>query len=374
MFRNERDLLERSGMEVIPYERFNDDIDESTFRKRCELALAGAWSRRSYDEVAKIIRETRPDIAHFHNTFPQISPSAYAACQDNGVPVVQTLHNYRLICANALLTRDGKPCEACVGTSLLPALRYRCYRDSLPATGALVWMLARNRWHDTYRRLVDCYIALTRFAAERLAEGGLPADKITVKPNFLEAPDPRPGGREPYAIFVGRLSGEKGVRTLIRAWRNVRALPLKILGDGPLRAETEDEIERQGVSVELLGQQPKSNVLSMVRGATLQVVPSECYEGFPMVLLEAFASGTPVVASNIGSLAEIVGAGRTGRLFRAGDPDDLARHVEALAADPAHEAYGRSAREEYEQKYTPARNLQQLMAVYQGVMIGAKAS
>jgi len=364
VFRNERALLERAGSEVVLYERFNDDIDDSTFRKRCELALDGAWSRRSYDELTKLIRETRPDVAHFHNTFPQISPSAYAACQDNGVPVVQTLHNFRLICANALLTRDGKPCDACVGNTLLPALRHRCYRGSLPATGALVWMLTRNRWHGSYRRLVDRYIALTQFAADRLAMGGLPAEKIVVKPNFLEAA--RAGGeeREEYAIFVGRLSEEKGVRTMLRAWRAVHSLPLKIVGDGPLRAELSAIVEQENLPIELLGQRTRDEILELVGRATLQVLPSEWFEGFPMVLLEAFACGTPVVASDIGSLAEIVGHESTGLLFQAGDAEDLARKVERLATDPSRRALGRSARAEYEQKYTPERNLDRLLEIY----------
>ena len=367
VFRGERALLEGAGHEVIPFERHNDDIDESTLRRRWVLALEGAWSRQSYDEIAALIGRHRPDVAHFHNTFPLISPSAYAACQDNGVPVVQTLHNYRLICANALLLRDGKPCEACVGTSLLPALRYRCYRGSLPATGAIVWMLARNRWHGTYRRLVDRYIALTRFAAGRLVAGGLPVERMTVKPNFLDAPPAAAETRETFAIYVGRLSDEKGVRTLLRAWATNRSLPLKILGDGPLRAELANAAARQGLPIELLGQRPKDEVLRLMRRAALQIVPSECYEGFPMVILEAFACGTPVVASNIGSLAEIVEHERTGLLFAPGDAEDLASKVQSLANSPARLTYGHAARAVFEEKYTAERNLSMLLDIYQQI-------
>jgi glycosyltransferase involved in cell wall biosynthesis len=309
-------------------------------------------------------------VAHFHNTFPLISPSAYAACQDNGVPVVQTLHNYRLICANALLLREGRPCEACVGTSLLPALRYRCYRGSLPATGAVVWMLARNRRRGTYRRLVDRYIALTHFAAGRLIAGGLPAERMTVKPNFLDAPPIGAETRENFAVYVGRLSAEKGVRTLLEAWRHVPSLPLKIAGEGPLRAEVTDAAARHGLAVEVLGQRPRDEVLSLVRRAALQIVPSEWYEGFPMVILEAYASATPVVAARIGSLAEIVAHERTGLLFSPGDAADLAVKVQALANSPARQDYGRAARAVFEQKYTPERNLAQLMDIYRQVREG----
>jgi glycosyltransferase involved in cell wall biosynthesis len=369
-FRGERALLERSGHEVIAFERHNDDIDESTLRRRWALALDGAWSRQSYDDVAALIRRRRPDVAHFHNTFPLISPSAYAACRDNGVPVVQTLHNYRLICANGLLLRDGRPCEACVGTSLLPALRYRCYRGSLPATGAVVWMLARNRWRGTYRHLVDRYIALTNFAAGRLVAGGLPAERMTVKPNFLDAPSVGAEARENFAVYVGRLSAEKGVRTLLNAWRHVPSLPLKIVGDGPLRAELADTAARHGLAVEVLGQRPRDDVLRLVRRAALQIVPSEWYEGFPMVILEAFASATPVVAARLGSLAEIVEHERTGLLFSPGDAADLAAKVQALANSPARLDYGRAARAVFERNYTPERNLAQLMDIYRQVREG----
>src|SRR5439155_20501152 len=185
VFRNERALLEKNRNEVIPFERCNDEIDDSGFGKRVRLALDGAWSKSIYEGLSDVVRRTRPDLVHFHNTFPLISPSAYAACQDNAVPVVQTLHNYRFVCANALLMRDGRPCEDCVGTSLLPALRYRCYRGSLPATGAAVWMLASNRWRGVYQKLVNRYVALTDFAASRLIAGGLPSCRMEIKPNFL---------------------------------------------------------------------------------------------------------------------------------------------------------------------------------------------
>ena len=145
VYRNERSLLEAHGHELSVFERFNDHIDESTLMKRLKLGLDTAWSKQTYQELSKLIKGIQPDVVHFHNTFPMISPSAYVACHDNHVPVVQTLHNYRLICPNGLLLRNGHPCEDCVGTSLIPALWHRCYRGSLAATGAITWMLARHR-------------------------------------------------------------------------------------------------------------------------------------------------------------------------------------------------------------------------------------
>ncbi len=364
MFRNERALLEANGIEVIPFERFNDDIDDSTLPRRVRLALDTAWSRRTYEDVAAVVRRTGPTLAHFHNTFPLISPSAYAACRDHGVPVVQTLHNYRLVCAGGLLMRDGHPCEDCVGTSLLPALRHRCYRGSFPATGAVVWMLARNRARGTYND-VDRYIALTAFAAGRLVAGGLPKERVEIKPNFLsDVPDIGHGGGN-YAVYVGRLSEEKGVRTLLQAWRRIRGFPLKVLGDGPLRNELEEQTRRESLDVEFRGHCQREELLSCVRGAEMQIIPSECYEGFPMVVLEAYACGTPIVASRIGSLDEIVIADRTGVKFQPGDADELAAAVDELRSDPLRLRAMRSrARATYEEKYTAEQNFLVLKAIY----------
>ncbi len=164
VYYNERQLLEKNGVEVVRFVRSNNDIDTSSLRKKIEAALNTIWSRDTYQNLSKIIKKTKPDIAHFHNTFPLISPSAYAACQDNGVPVVQTLHNYRLICPGALLYRDSGVCSDCVGRSLFPALKHRCFRDSLPATTAVAAMLYWNRRWGTYKKLINRYIVLTEFA------------------------------------------------------------------------------------------------------------------------------------------------------------------------------------------------------------------
>ena len=366
VFRNERALLEANGVEVIPFERFNDDIDERTFAQRVRLALNGAWSRQTYSELSTIIRSTRPDVGHFHNTFPLISPSAYAACQDNGVPVVQTLHNFRFICPGALLLRAGKPCQDCVGSTLFPALRNRCYRSSLSATGAQVWTIASNRMRGTYRKLVNRYIALTRFAADRMAAGGLPADLIEVKPNFLPDPPIAAAGGGDYGVYVGRISEEKGVKTLLAAWSSVVGVPLKVLGDGPLRAELELQAGGLGLDVQFMGTRPKDEVLSMVGKSLFQVVPSEWYEGFPMVILEAYACARPVVASCIGGLAEVIQNGETGLHFEAGNPIDLALKINELVAAPNLALrLGMRAREVFMEKYTPQKNFKMLSGIYQ---------
>jgi glycosyltransferase involved in cell wall biosynthesis len=374
VYRNERALMERQ-IEVIPYERFNDDIDESTLGKKFQLALDGSWSRRTYQELSALIKNNRPDIAHFYNTFPQISPSAYAACRDNGVSVVQTVQNYRFVCPNGLLLRGGKPCEDCFGTNFLPAIRYRCYRASLPATGAVVWSLLSNRWRGTYNHFVNRYIAPTQFAANKLVEGGLPKHRMEVKPNFLPIiPDPGKGSGG-YALFAGRLSSEKGLHTLLEAWKRVKGLPLKIAGEGPLRGELQSLAILQNLPVEFLGCVSYSEVLNLTRNALCLVVPSEWYEGFPMVVVQALACATPVIASRLGSLGEIVEEGKTGLKFEAGNPQDLAIRVNELVSDSSRLALMRiHARSAFEEHYTAEKNYSKLMEIYQSAICDFKGS
>lgn len=369
VFRNERDLLQRRGTETVIFEKHNNDIDESTFPQRVNLALNGAWSKPVYHELKALIKKTRPDIAHFHNTFPLITPSAYAACQDSGIPVIQTLHNYRMICPGALLQRAGRPCEDCVGRSVLPALRHRCYRDSITATAAIVWMLEFNRWKNSYRTLVDRYIALTPFAAGRLVAGGLPAERVGIKPNFLpHVPMPGTGGGG-YAVYTGRLSQEKGIETLVRAWRDVRGLSLKILGDGPLRDRLIEAAKQAPEDIEFLGYCSQDRVLEIVGRAELQIVPSEWYEGMPMVVLEAYALGTPVVAARIGSLEALVENGRTGIKFSVGDANDLAEKVNTLWKDKSILSNMRhAARAVFEEQYMEESNYNSLVGIYNNVL------
>lgn len=366
VFRNERDLLVSKNVDVTLFERFNDEIDESSLVKKVNLALSGAWSKKTYQDISALIKQVRPDVAHFHNTFPLISPGAWAACQDNGVPVVQTLHNYRFVCPGALLLRNGEPCEDCLGTNLIPAILLRCYRHSLLATSAQAWMIQSNRWRGSFKKLVNRYIALTEFAASRMITGGIPKERISVKPNFLPNPPAMGYGGGRYAVYVGRLSDEKGVRTLVEAWSRVSSFPLKILGSGPLQEELQNKVLSENLNIDFLGFLPLAEVLEKVKGADFQIVPSECYEGFPLTVVEAYACGTPLIASRIGSLDEVVVEGETGLKFEPGNPYDLADKVNTFIKEPEQlTVFRHKARTLFEKKYTADHNYEILMNIYQ---------
>lgn len=359
--RNERALLQARGIEVEAFERYNDTLGDG-LAAGVRAALSNIWSHDSYRALRTVIRRVRPDVAHVHNTFPQISPSAYEACRDEHVPVIQTLHNYRLLCANGLLLRAGKPCERCVGRWRWPAVAHACYRDSHAASASLALAGTVHALRGTYASGVDRYIALTRFARDRLIAGGLPSARIIVRGNALPS-DPGAGdGAGGYVLFVGRLTDEKGVRTLVRAWQRLPDVPLRIAGDGALRVGLMEQA--RGLPIEFLGARSREDVFGLMRGAALLVIPSEWYEGFPLVVLEAMAMGTPIVAADIGSLAELVTDPMGGR-FAPGDAPGLAAMVRRLWTDPPALARMRlHNRARYLEKYGTDRTMDSLARLY----------
>lgn len=366
-FEDEARLLENHGHDVVRYTVHNDEIEQMS---RVSVARRTLFNRRTLDELRTLIRRQRPDVMHCTNTFPLISPAAYAAARAEGVAVVQALRNYRLLCPSALLMRDGRVCEDCVGkTFAWPGVRHACYRDSRAATAVVATMLAAQRVRKTWDRDVDLFYTLTEFARQKLIEGQLPAERIVVKPNFVD-PDPGigPGGGD-YAVFVGRLSPEKGLDTLLAAWAQLADrdinIPLKIIGDGP-QAELVRAAALVNSNIEWLGRRPLAEALSIVGDASFLVMPSIWYETFGRTIIEAYAKGTPVIASNLGAMAELVDHGFTGMHFQPGDPGDLASKVnEMLSDDVRLSAMRRAARGEYERKYTAESNYQQLLAIYE---------
>jgi glycosyltransferase involved in cell wall biosynthesis len=369
---NEQRMLEARGVEVVRFDRCNDDIDDSSLGARASIAVNTVWSRRSREEIRQTLRDVKPDVVHVHNTFAMLSPSIYGAFRAEGLPVVQTLHNFRFFCPGALFLRDGRPCEDCVDHSLLRSIRHRCYRNSLGATTTLAAMLALHRAMGTFSDGIDRYISLTGFAKTKAVKGGLAEHKIAVKPNFIPNPPSMGGGGGGYAVFVGRLLEGKGTETLLAAWRRLAHVKLKIVGDGALRPELEARARRDGLNVEFLGRQPRQAVLQAMSDAEMLVVPSEWYEGFPMVVAESFACGTPVLASRIGSLDELVQEGITGRKFAAADPGALADGVIQMLSEPGGLRRMRTnARAYFDAHLTEEMNYSQLSQVYAAAIADA---
>ncbi|MGD0463748.1 MAG: glycosyltransferase family 4 protein [Tepidisphaeraceae bacterium] len=370
VFAAEAALLRRFGHDVETYSVHNDDIETAG---KLKLAAATVWNRGAAGEIGRRARRHRAEVVHFHNTFPLLSPAVYSAARRAGAAVVQTLHNYRLICPGATLFRDGKPCEKCVGRTPLAAVVHGCYRGSRSATAVTTVMLAVHRSIGTYANQVDAYIALTQFAREKFLAAGFDPEQIHVKPNFLD-PDPGPGpGDGGFALFVGRLTEEKGIRPLLEAWEHVgKAIRLKICGDGPLAAEVRRAAAAQGTasaresSIEWLGRRPLEEVIDLMGRAAVLVFPSLWYEGFPRTIVESLARGTPVAASRLGSMVELVQPGRTGALFNAGDAQDMAKTVLELCGDPPRLGeMRRSAREEFVGRYDAGRNHRMMLEIYQ---------
>jgi glycosyltransferase involved in cell wall biosynthesis len=363
-------MLRAHGHRVTQYCLFNDATDGMG---RLELAGRTIWSRPAFLEMRRLIGEHHPQVVHFHNTLPLISPAAYYAARAEGVPVVQTLHNFRLVCLNALLFRDSKPCEDCLGKTVpWRGVAHNCYRDSRAASAAVAAMIAAHRLLGTWRNAVDAYIALSEFSRRKFIEGGLPADKIAVKSNFAY-PEPGTGtGNGGYAVYVGRLSAEKGVETLLRAWRCLgNAVPLKIAGDGPL-APAVQEAAAHNAAIQWLQGVSHESVYDLIGAASFLVLPSQCYEGaLPRVVIEAFAKGTPVVVSRLGAMAEIVDDGRNGLRFEPGNPEDLAANVRCLFSNsPTLKRMRRAARETFDQNFSADANYKVLMAIYARIIDG----
>lgn len=326
------------------------------------------WNRSEQRRIRELVRETHPDVAHFHNTFPSISPAGYYAVKAEGVPVVQSLHNYRFFCINSFCFRDGAPCEDCRGKFFpYPGIVHSCHPRGRAVSTSVATMLSFHRMLRTWQRMVDVYInAATNFARDRLTEGGVPAEKIVTKPNFL---DPDPGFREGgggYALFVGRISPEKGIETLLRAWEHVpEHISLRILGDGPLAPAVQAAAESRP-NIEWLGRRPLEDVIEAMGNAKALIFPSEWYEGMPRTIIESLAVGTPLIISDMGGLPEMVTHGCSGLIFPSGNVEALAERVtEFFSPATDHAAFRSGARQDFERRFTADENYRQLTAIYE---------
>lgn len=373
VFEFERGLLERQGHEVRQFVRYSDEIRGRGLVGLAWGAISTPWNPFSANDVRRAVKEFGPQVVHVHNTFPLISPSVFSAIVGSAASVL-SLHNYRLFCAAAIPLRAGRPCTECLDErSVLPALKYGCYRGSRVATLPLATGIALHRLLGTWQKHVDAFIVLTEFQRDVVIAAGLPAGRVWVKPNgFPGAPITVPWAkREERVVFAGRLTNEKGVVFLIDAWGawGAGAPELRILGEGPLRAGLEKRARAVGARVTFLGQVTPSDAEGEIARAMLVVVPSICFEGFPMVLREACAFGTPAAVSDVGPLSQIVLQGKTGVLFRPSDAGSILRAVRSLwAARGRMRLMSEGARQEYERKYAEDANYAALIKVYESAI------
>jgi glycosyltransferase involved in cell wall biosynthesis len=365
VFEQERELLERAGHTVLTYCRTNYEAESYTGLRKFALVKNIAWSSDTSAALGLLLREERPDVVHVHNTFMMMSSSVFAACREAGIPVVQTLHNFRMFCPAANFIRDGKVCEECAEHTLLRGIRHGCFRNSRAATATVALMIDSQRRRKAY---ADWYVALSEFSRQKFIDHGIPAEKLCVKPNFVH---PDPGERTAegtYAIFAGRLSEEKGLDTLLAAWQRLQHdIPLIIVGDGPLLSPLQKKAaELKLTSVTFAGRLPRPQTQEVIKSAKFLLATSQCYENFPMGIAESFACGVPVICSRLGGMQELVEDGFTGLHFTPGNPAELADKVQWAWSHPEEMCgMGRHARREYLSKYTAEKNYPLLMEIYQ---------
>jgi glycosyltransferase involved in cell wall biosynthesis len=357
-------LLRDAGHEVLTWRAGNPE----GARAAATLAVA-PWNRAAAARLRRSAARTQPDIAHVHNTWFATSPAVVASLQELGIPVVMTLHNFRLMCAAATLFRDGATCRDCVGSHPWHAVEHRCYRGSRSQSIVAASTIALHQRRGTWRRDVDRFLALTEFGRQQFIAGGLPADRLEVKSNSV--PDPGPRVRPPSAagtvVYVGRLSEEKGIQTLLEAWQTSAAndLELVVVGSGPLEAELR---ARAPTSVRFTGSLPRADVATLLLDARALVFPSICYEGQGLVALEAAAAGLPVIRSDLGAMAELFAPGAEDLLFRPGDVASLSAALTLLADDRCVDQEGALARRRFEERYTHEVAARHLEEIYRSVL------
>ncbi|NMP09365.1 glycosyltransferase family 4 protein [Paenibacillus polymyxa] len=364
-------MLRSRGIETEHYYVHNDSIQSKGLANMAKLAVEAAWSFPEFKRIKELLLRVKPDVVHVHNFFPVISPSVYHACERLGVPVVQTLHNYRLICPAATFMRGNEVCEKCLHGTLLHSIRHGCYRGSQLQTIPVAAMIKFNELIGTWQHKVSRYIALTEFARDKFAESGIPLDRIAVKPNFIhhQTVKAKYDPNDRYLLFVGRISAEKGVRNLLQAWSQLDdrgGLRLVIIGDGPEKAELAAAYSQE--DIRFLGKQDGDTVLDCMSRAMYVMVPSIWYEGFPMTIVESYSVGTPVLCSRIGALEEIVEDGVTGFHFQHDDLENIKTVIRRAVAYENYAAMRQKVAENYAAHYTEEVNVKQLLAIYSEAM------
>ncbi|MCG7990049.1 MAG: glycosyltransferase family 4 protein [Candidatus Thiodiazotropha lotti] len=350
-------LLKKNNHDVLTYFRNNSDLLRYSPLK---LALTTLWSIKSFKKISELIRENKPEIIHVHNTLPLVSPSIYWAANKYRIPIVQTVHNYRLSCLNALFLRDGKLCEECIGKFPYAGILNSCYRASRKASAVLAFMLLLHRTIGTYKNKISHYIALSEFSKNKLVLSGVSNKKITIKPNYIDHVLEKSTKRSNELLYVGRLSNEKGISLLLDALSKLNGYKVTVIGEGP-----ELPLVQNNINIKYIGKLTNESVLKRMSSALALLIPSICYENFPRIIVEAYSCGLPVIASSIGSIKNLVDDGETGLLFDPISSTDMAKKIDwAVSNQEEMKKMGSKARKKYENEYTAEKNYKQLIDIY----------
>lgn len=364
----EIELLRKNGHEVCFYGKYNDAIDKWSLFRKIRLFFEIPWSTTAQKELTTILEEQKYDIVHIHNIFPQFSISIYETLKRFNLPFVHTLHDFRLFCANAFLFRNGRVCELCPTKHYLYSVKYRCFQNSLLKSIPSAFMIKYSKKNENTLH-PDYYIVLTEFAKSKIVDFGINPRRIFIKPNFISEQLSSSKETLNYAAFVGRLSKEKGIDIILKSLqaKKCKKIPIKVIGDGPLSVYVEQKIKEFGLKqIDILGLKSHRETIEYIKKARFLIMPSLCYESFPVTLIEAMAMGTPVIATNIGALGYLIRNHETGILTSPGDVEDLANKITWLwEHDEERKKMGENARKEFEEKYTPEKNFKILMNIYE---------
>ena len=364
----EASILQNNGHATRTILFDNDEIGSAG--SKLSMGIKAIYNRDSASIVENAIREFRPDLIHVHNLFFIASPSVLYNGWKNKIPVVVTLHNYRLVCANALLMRDNKICELCLPKTFpVSGIKYKCYRNSAAESALVTSVTSLHKAAGTWKNKVSKYMVLTEFAKSRFLNSTLNirADKFVVKPNFIYDPGPGEVKRNGKYLFVGRLSVEKGAAILLQAFAEQPDLRLELVGEGPLQAELQKEFKVYP-NIRFLGHKEKPEVIRLMKSCNALIFPSIWYEGLPFTIIEAFATGTPVIASNLGAMADIIQHGYNGYHFEPQNSSDLISQIKAFEKNPLGTQMYANARESYMNRYHPDIHLQSVIDIYKKVI------
>ena len=355
-------LLREYGHEAILYEKSNEYIEKLSFVKKFIFIFFELnFSKIVYKEIKEIIKTQKPDIAHIHNIFFCITPSVYFALKEENIPIVQSLHNYRLFCLRGTFYNCGLVCEKCKDKQLFKGVMEKCWRNSFFSSFFLAKLLYKKKF---FLKNINSYIVTSKFSKDKFIELGLDREKLYLKTNFLSIKADRNNQDHKYALFLGRLVDYKGVETLMRAFEATPAFKLKIIGDGPLRSEVHSYASTHN-NIEWLGRIDRDLVLTTIKNSSFLIFPSECYENMPLVILESFVFSKPVLASNLGAIKEFVIDGENGLLFKSGDARDLSVKIAYLFShDKERIEMGRNASKIYQERFDKERNYHDLVDIY----------